>query len=83
MLDLMDLRNEKNMEGVDQILKSILEKKNQVTGWTLVENIENKEKFVECRKILLENDLIIQRRKAEYKLKNGLTEEIIRNLINS
>lgn len=82
LLKLMALSNKKNMEGIDKILKSIFEKKNQTTGWTILENIENKEKFEECRKVLLENNLIIQRREAEYKLKNGLTEEIIKNINN-
>ena len=68
------------MEDVPKILKYILENKDQVTGWTILDqDNEITRKLDFCSKILLENDLIIQRRMIEYKLKNGLTEEIIRN----
>lgn len=80
-MKLTTLMAEKKIEGADKFFKSILEKKNQVTGWTNIKNIENTEKFMDCREILLKQDLIIQRRLGEYKFKNGLTEEIIRNLI--
>lgn len=67
------------MQNVDSILKSILNGKKQ-TGWTDVEKIENLELFNVIRRILLEKDLIIRRRRVEYKLKNRLTEEIIKNV---
>lgn len=67
------------MQNVDRILKSIVNGKKQ-TGWTDLKKIKNLESFDEIKGILMEHDLIIGRRLVEYKLKNGLTEEIIMNL---
>ena len=76
------MKYEGKIEGANESFKSILEKKNQVTGWTHLKNIEYLHKFLECRDILLKKDLIIQREQVEYKFKNGLTEEIIINFLN-
>ena len=40
---------------------------------------QNLDRFLNCRNILLKEDLIIQNDEAEYKFKNGLTEEMIIN----
>ena len=76
---LRDMRLNQNCEDVNIILKQILDGKKQ-TGWTDEEKITNLKSFNSSRRILLENDLIIRRRRVEFKLKNGLTEEIIRKV---
>ena len=73
------MRLNQNCEDVNIILKQILDGKKQ-TGWTDEEKITNLKSFNSSRRILLENDLIIRRRRVEFKLKNGLTEEIIRKV---
>ena len=79
---MKSLKYEKKIEGAGPSFKSILEKKNQVTGWTNLEDIEDVDRFLDCRNILLEEDLIIQKGKVKYKFKNGLTEEMIINFLN-
>ena len=78
----MYLETLRKIEGADQSFKSILEKKNEVTGWTNLKNIENLDRFFDCRNILLEKHLIIQKGQVKYKFKNGLTEEIIMSFLN-
>ena len=73
------MRDIKNVEDIEKNLKSILNGKNQ-TGWTNVGKIKNLKSFNASGRILLQNDLIIRRRRVEFKLKNGLTEEIIRKV---
>lgn len=48
-------------------------------GWTNVKEIAEIRNFFEISKTLLEYDLIIQKRMGEYRIKNGLTEQVLRN----
>ena len=70
-------------EDTLKVLKSIMETKNE-KGWSqypdlTVTNIEWSKRFP-ILLALLENDLIINKEIDQYKLKNGLTEQIVNEM---
>ena len=64
------------MKNVAKILKSILESKDE-QGWSNLRDIKEKHDLFPIIRTLEEQDLIIQRRMTQFKLKNGLTEQVL------
>ena len=64
-------------KNIPKILKSIHECKNKEEGWSNFEDIKEGDELYPILGILEKKDLIIQRRLTQFKLKNGLTEQIL------
>ena len=67
--------------NITKILKSIYGSQKKATGWSEFDDITLRDELYPIIRILEENDLIIQRRWSQFKLKNGLTERVMKNYI--
>ncbi len=65
-------------KNIPKILRSIVKSKGE-EGWSNLTDIEERPELYPIIRTLEENDLIIRRRITQFKLKNGLTEQVINN----